>query len=131
MTLEYCNLRDLEFRRYFISYLSWWDIGENRGFLSSLEKKEITDKDLIRAYLDISFVDISNLHFSIILFNYKATKISKERINKFYKLCREVHNFKPNKLLNYNNEIDYVTLSAAISDAEDVNKLMDIFLEQI
>ena len=122
------DLRDLEFRRFFLANLSYWcDI---RNKISITRNGEITDNDLIRLYLEVCSIKMDNVYFTALLFNYKMLKVSQDRLDKFCEICKKMYGLSPDEL-KYNNKIDYLSLSAAIPANGDVCEMMDIFLDEI
>lgn len=127
------DLRDFEFRRFFLTNLSYWYNVRNNNFLFNMKNNremEITDSDLIRLYLEVCSVTMDSVYFTAILFNYKMLKASKDRIDKFYEICKEMYGLNPDQL-KYNNRTDYLSLSAVVPPNVDVCEMMDIFLDQI
>lgn len=132
MKLENFNFRDEEFRNYFNFHLPYDFKACNEELLSRISSGEFTDEDLVKLFLKLSFCNsyFFNL-FDVerILFNYKISVISEERIDNFRKVCEEMHNIKLCEI-NYVDIKDYFFMWEC-DGVNKFNKLMDIFLDQI
>lgn len=115
------DLRDVGFREYFINF-------SIANCVLSLKKEEISDKDLIRFYLEYS--NLCDKHplvydnLMMTLFNYKKSKITEERHVRFEKIIKE----KTGMIVFI---MSYSALKGVIYNDEVFNELVDIFLDEI
>jgi hypothetical protein len=127
------NLRDLEFREYILRNQIFWNFFE----FSLFNKKEITDRDLLKFYFEYysrvkknGKAEALNIELSRMLFNYKMSKVSKDQLIKFRGIIK-----KETGIDLINLRLTYYELSdkiwRTIGDFNKFNKLVDIFLDQI
>jgi hypothetical protein len=122
---DFGGLRNLEFRKFFIesNYSA-------KCILHHLEKEEISDKDLLRFYLEYSKLcdnfEMISIDVTRTLFNYKIQKISDERILNFGKIIKE----KTGNSLHV-KFYRYYSLKGAINNELVFQELVDIFLDEV
>ena len=127
------DLRIDSFRECFIDYLPYGFIAGKREILSRLNNN-VTDKDVIKICLELSFYKKYNIDINIqierLFFNYKMQIISDERVANFLKICREVYGVEYE--IECNGRPSYfVVKDLFINRVGEFAELVDIFLDQI
>lgn len=126
---SFFNLRDVEFRDYLLRYSSAY-CRPIYNILPLLNKKDVSDKDLVEFYLKLSNIcdrlPSANKEFARMLFNYKVTKISDDRFIRFGEIIKEKTNIST--ALDY---YLYSRLRSIVVNEKVFNKLVDIFLDEI
>lgn len=126
MKLEYCNLRNAEFREFFAANLFFSFLGK-KPFLLNNNNEKITDNDLIQFYLECSelldYCDIPR-----VLFNYKMNKIKNDRLVLFLEIVREKTGLSIVDRISY---LGLLNRGDVVMKSNKFNELVDIFLDEI
>ncbi len=123
------NLRDLRFRRYFLSYINAFNICVE--FNNLYNKEEVTDRDLLEFYFKYS--ELSNIvhkdEITSVLFNYKMEKSSKENREKFFSMVENKTGVK----INWNYIYFFCFKAEVLNHVDDdiFSELIDIFLDEV
>lgn len=125
------NLRDLKFREYIVKNQIHCDFTK----FSLFKKDEITDRDLIRFYIEYSeylskapYYYDPLIELTRIFFNYKMGKITESQLIKFNEIVKDETNVDLKKF-----RASYYGLYNQIfwSGPRKIEKLVNIFLDEI
>lgn len=127
---DYGNFRNKEFRDYFIGHIVFTHISfkDVMDLSRILNKEEISDNDLISAYLILN--NVNGVFVDELFFDYKMLSISKDRKSKFFDIIEAETGIVIDRtmggMVNYQELLirDGMTVSKFI-------KLADIFLDEV